>query len=139
MVQQAIEVPYGNIRRSSGRSGDPSGAGGYYNFCGSDTWSPPVNLYETETAYLVCVDLAGVEKEKIDVEVLAGELTLRGHRQVPWQTSKEGDGGPKLRVHVMEIDHGSFCRSVELPPDAAKEEINASYRDGLLWIEIPKK
>jgi HSP20 family protein len=138
MVQVATEGPFGNLRRSTGRAGDPVGAG-YYNFCGSDTWSPPVNLYETETAYLVCVDLAGVDKEKIDVEVLAGELTLRGHRQVPWQSPKDGAGEPKLRVHLMEIDHGSFCRSVELPPDAAKEQINASYRDGLLWVEIPKK
>jgi HSP20 family protein len=139
MVRLATEGPYGNIRRQHTKGIDPSSGIGYYNFCGADTWSPPVNLYETETAYLVCVDLAGVDKEKIDIEVLAGELTLRGNRLVPAMHPKTDRGESRLRVHLMEIDHGSFCRSVELPPDAARDEINATYRDGLLWIEIPKK
>jgi HSP20 family molecular chaperone IbpA len=39
----------------------------------------------------------------------------------------------------MEIDHGAFAREVELPPDADRESITANYRNGLLWIEIPKK
>jgi HSP20 family molecular chaperone IbpA len=39
----------------------------------------------------------------------------------------------------MEIDHGSFCREVELPHDVARDRISAVYRDGLLWIELPKK
>ena len=134
MVQLATERPFGSI--TGNRKSSPEGAG-YYNFCGADTWSPAVNLYETEGTYLVCVDLSGVDKDKIDVEVLAGELSLRGHRQVPWMDGRAGE--TKLRVHVMEIDHGSFCRTVELPKDAAQEQISASYRDGLLWIEIPKK
>jgi HSP20 family molecular chaperone IbpA len=43
-----------------------------------------------------------------------------------------------MRVHLMEIDHGPFTREVELPPDADKAGISASYRNGMLWIEIPK-
>jgi HSP20 family molecular chaperone IbpA len=39
----------------------------------------------------------------------------------------------------MEIDHGPFARNVELPSDVHHEQISASYRNGLLWIEIPKK
>ena len=45
----------------------------------------------------------------------------------------------RLRVHLMEIDHGSFAREVELPHDVIKEQITARYVDGLLWIELPKK
>lgn len=135
MVQLATERPFGNItgQRKPGQEGTP-----FYNY-GADTWSPAVNLYETEGVYLVCVDLSGVDKDKIDVEVLSGELTLRGHRAVPWMDSRGQQTEAKLRVHVMEIDHGSFCRTVELPKDAAQEKITATYRDGLLWIEIPKK
>jgi HSP20 family protein len=140
MVQAATDRPFGSVGRPGGKRGptDPTGGGGYYNFSGGDTWSPPVNLYETDTAYLVCVDLAGVDKDKIDVEVHQNEMTLRGHRQVPWAPKTEG-GDAKLRVHVMEIDHGGFRRTVELPQDAAQEQITATYRDGMLWIEIPKK
>jgi HSP20 family molecular chaperone IbpA len=39
----------------------------------------------------------------------------------------------------MEIDHGAFCREVELPHDVQPERVTANYRDGLLWIELPKK
>jgi HSP20 family molecular chaperone IbpA len=45
----------------------------------------------------------------------------------------------RIRMHLMEIDHGSFARDVELPADVHHEQINARYRDGILWIELPKK
>jgi HSP20 family molecular chaperone IbpA len=136
MVELAIERPFGNVGRK--RQPDPAG-GAYYSFYASDTWAPPVNLYETKDSYLVCVDLAGVDKTKIDIEVGDGELTLRGHRPVPWVFAKDEGGDTKVKIHVMEIDHGGFCRTVEIPPDAAREQIIANYLDGMLWIEIPKK
>jgi HSP20 family molecular chaperone IbpA len=157
---------------------------GFYVYS-SDTWTPNVNLYETAATYLVCVDLAGVQKEKIDVEVADQRLKLRGSRAVPTYEPEEppaaapaareparrgakasgraggheGDGGHgahppagagpvpadqpephahKMRVHLMEIDHGPFTREVELPPDADKAGISATYLNGMLWIEIPK-
>jgi HSP20 family protein len=118
----------------------------FFNFCPSETWTPNVNLYENDTAYVVCVDLAGVDKEKIAVVVADQKLTLRGARLVPTMPQKEEDDpssphphAEKLRVHVMEIDHGPFCREVELPADVAQDQINAIHRNGLLWIELPKK
>lgn len=111
---------------------------GYYNFCPSETWTPCVNLYETLNTYLVCVDLSGVDKDKIDVEVADQQLTLRGTRNVPAYNETPLDGEKRLRIHLMEIDHGPFCRMVELPPDVAEERIVASYRNGMLWIELPK-
>ncbi|HEY8668310.1 MAG TPA: Hsp20/alpha crystallin family protein [Tepidisphaeraceae bacterium] len=114
---------------------------GYYNFCPSETWTPNVNLYETEGNYLICVDLAGVDKEKIDVEVAHQTVTLRGHRSVP--AHDEGEvpeiAGGKLRVHLMEIDHGAFSREVELPEDIERDKIVATYRSGMLWVALPKK
>jgi HSP20 family protein len=110
---------------------------GYYNYRCDQAWKPAVNLYETATAYLVCVDLAGVEKEKIDIEVRDQRLTLRGTRAVPLESVK-GLGG-RVSVHLMEIDHGAFHRDVELPDDVQREKIIATHRNGLLWIELPKK
>jgi HSP20 family protein len=113
---------------------------GYYSFLPSETWTPSVNLYETDQAYVVCVDLAGVEKEKIDVEVVQQKLVLKGARRVPACTPrKHADEGPRMKVHLMEIDHGAFAREVELPVNIMKEKIAAKYVDGLLWIELPKK
>ena len=131
----------------------------YFSYCPSETWTPSVNLYETAESYLVCADLAGVDKEKIEVEVVEQVLKLRGTRSVP--THEEGAGhvspgaGPtggesvsesaggsaehkRVRIHLMEIDHGSFCREVELPEDVDHDRIAANYRNGMLWIELPK-
>jgi HSP20 family protein len=112
---------------------------GYYGFFSNENWTPNVNLYETETAYLACVDLAGVEKQKIDIEVIQGRLRLSGNRAVPMWTDHSDSPNVRVRMHLMEIDHGSFAREVELPDDVQHEQITARYRDGMLWIEIPKK
>jgi len=124
---------------------------GFFNFCPSETWTPNVNLYENDVSYVVCVDLAGVDKEKIELVVADQKLTLRGARLVPTMPEMDGQHGggggggggehhhPKLRVHVMEIDHGPFCREVELPADVDRDRIEAAHRNGLLWIELPKK
>jgi HSP20 family molecular chaperone IbpA len=117
---------------------------GYYGFYRAETWTPAVNLYENDTAYLVCVDLAGVDKNKIDIEVVDRLLTLRGTRAVPNYPDGAGGAQPspprKLRVHLMEIDHGAFVREVELPVDVFSGTLpSAIYRDGMLWIELPKQ
>jgi HSP20 family protein len=114
---------------------------GFYGFYSRESWTPNVNLYETDWAYMVCVDLAGVEKEKIDLEVADGQLTLRGNRAVP-SCADAGVGEvqhTRVRVHLMEIDHGTFARSVELPDDVQRTKINAVHKNGMLWIELPKK
>lgn len=159
-INATSEPPFSQMGRRPGNLSDPLLSKGYYNFCPSETWTPSVNLYETEGAYQVCVDLAGVDKEKIDVEVVDNQLTLRGKREVPAAgpfasddaagDASDGGGGGVMgggggdstgrrpRVHLMEIDHGWFCRQVELPEDVVREHITAQYLNGMLWIEIPK-
>ena len=112
---------------------------GYYGFFSNENWTPNVNLYETGSAYLACVDLAGVDKQKIDIEVIQGRLRLSGNRAVPMWTEGPDNTNVRVRMHLMEIDHGSFARDVELPQDVHHEQITARYRDGMLWIELPKK
>jgi HSP20 family protein len=111
---------------------------GYYSFYPGETWTPNVNLYETDASYMVCVDLAGVEKKKIDINIADGRLTIRGSRPVPSckQTSNES---ARVRIHLMEIDHGGFARDVEMPQDVQADQITAKYENGMLWIELPKK
>jgi len=63
-------------------------------------------------------------------------------RNVPSFDEREEAAGSdkgKLRVHMMEIDHGAFFREVELPEHVAHSKIAAHYRNGMLWIELPKK
>ena len=111
----------------------------FFNFRPSETWAPNVNLYETDHAYLVCVDLAGVEKREIDVIVEQQTLRIRGTREVPTPEDCCGDQKIRARIHLMEIDHGHFCREVDLPANVERDQIAASHRNGMLWIELPKK
>src|SRR5437870_13810768 len=92
---------------------------GYSNFLPSEVSTPNVNLYETDADYRICVDLAGVDKEKIDISWVEDRLIIRGHRPVPQCPSPPcpDPDQSRMRVHLMEIDHGAFAREVELPPD----------------------
>ena len=132
----ASDPPFGNLSSKMGQLADQLQKS-YYNYRCDQAWKPAVNLYETRSAYLVCVDLAGVDKEKIDLEVRDGRLSLKGSRAVPVET--ENHTQERISVHLMEIDHGAFCREVELPDDVHRDRIVASHRNGLLWIELPKK
>jgi len=133
----ATDDPFSGIARQMSKIIDQVHRG-YYNFSPGETWTPNVNLYETETSYIVCVDLAGIEKDKLEITVDHHALKLKGHRAVP--ISMDGDiPNQRLRVHLMEIDHGSFSRDVELPHDVVQQKINAQYQNGFLWIDLPKK
>ncbi len=141
----ATEETFGHMARHMSKIVDQLNKG-YYSFYPNETWTPNVNLYESEEAYQVCVDLAGVDKEKIDIEVSEQRLILKGSRAVPTAATlgtgpAAGDSEPparKARIHLMEIDHGSFARVVELPRNVHADRITAEYRNGMLWIELPK-
>jgi HSP20 family protein len=134
----AGEPQFTNMARQMGKMMDQLQKG-YFNFCPAETWTPAVNLYENDIGYVVCVDLSGVDKDKIDLVVAEGQLKLRGQRVVP-VTPEGGEARAKsLRVHLMEIDYGPFCREVALPADVDEEKIRANYVNGMLWVELPRK
>lgn len=134
-IEVATDQPFQNLTRQTNKLMEQLQKGFFYP---NENWTPNVNLYETGHSYLVCVDLAGVDKEKIDVEVADQRLKLRGNRAVPDYRVDASEPGEKVRVHLMEIDHGAFSREVEIPADADRHQISATYRNGLLWVEIPK-
>jgi HSP20 family protein len=136
----ATDQPFGKLTRQTSKLMDQLQKG-YYNFYPGEAWTPNVNLYETERSYLVCVDLSGVDKDKIDIEVHQTSLKIKGTRPVPiFENDPETSTDPsrKIRVHLMEIDHGGFAREVELPQGVSQEGITAIHRNGILWVEIPK-
>jgi len=129
---------FGSLIRNMGKMMDQLQKG-YFSFCPGESWSPSVNLYENDGGYIVVVDLAGVEKDKIDLVVADGQLRLKGQRPVPVTPDVSDARSMGIRVHLMEIDYGPFCREVALPADVNQEKIQATYLNGMLWIELPKK
>ena len=138
-MQKTSDPPFSRFTRQAGKILE-SVTQGYCGFAHTNqTWAPSVNLYETTDAYRVCVDLAGVNKDRIDVNVTGQLLAIRGQREVPRTPHATTPGAQRARVHRMEIDHGPFAREVELPADVDAAAITATYRNGLLWIELPKR
>jgi HSP20 family protein len=114
------------------------GGQGYGKYSPGQGWAPPSNFYEDATRYCVVVDLAGVATDAIDLRVEEGALILSGERETPEMPDEVGE----TKVHMMEIDHGRFCRKLDLPVDVdidATVDLAASYRNGMLWIFLPKR
>ena len=108
----------------------------YHRFGPAEAWNPAINLYEDDEQYHIIVDLSGVKPDKIDIRVdEKGVLMLEGVRDMPDVPCPAGS----IKMHLMEIDQGPFCRSLDLPDDADIDNIEATYKTGLLWIRVPKK
>ena len=89
---------------------------------------PVLDVRETEDEYLVLVDVPGVKKEDVSIELNDHELTISGVR-TPVET-----GG----VVRAERPYGSFVRSLTLPQGVDVEKIVADYQDGVLALRVPK-
>ena len=98
------------------------------------TWQPAINAYRCEKGIRICVDLAGVDREAIDLRVEPYRVVIRGHREVP--EPKDQEGHP-VEMLAMEIDYGPFERSVDLFDEVDVEKAYAEQKDGLLWIHLP--
>lgn len=99
-----------------------------------EAWRPAINAYLCSGRITLCVDLAGVDRQALDIRVEPRRLRLRGRRTPPEPTDKEPE---TLQVLAMEIDYGPFERQVELPAAVDPRQVTAEQRNGLLWIFLP--
>jgi HSP20 family protein len=99
------------------------------------TWAPSVNLYEDAGGFYAVADLAGVDPKEMELRVEKDVLVLVGQRETP----QPPDPHDTVCLHLMEIDHGAFSRTINLPPGVDASRIEAAYRNGLLWVRIPRK
>jgi HSP20 family protein len=95
------------------------------------TWSPSVDVSETETEILFTAELPGFEKDGIDISVNDGRLSISGERQ--FTEEKEA------KHHRVERWYGKFYRSFLLPKSADAEKISANLKNGVLTVTLPKK
>jgi len=98
------------------------------------TWSPAINAYQCDEYIVICVDLAGVDKTRIEVCLQKRSLLIRGMRQPP-EPVHETDG--RVQILAMEIDCGPFEREVPLPSEVDPEGMRAEQHNGLLWVYLP--
>lgn len=105
-----------------------------YSTPGGGLWQPAINAFRCGSSLRVCVDLAGVDREEIEVQVEPHRLWIRGVRSAPEPWCGEDAA---RQVLALEIDSGPFSRELKLPVAVKVDEVTAQQRQGLLWIELP--
>lgn len=92
-------------------------------------WHPAADVYDTEGEYHIAVDLPGVDRAALDIDLDDEKLVISGTRTIV-------QSGEKARVTRP---HGRFRRSFTVPANVAQEGIQAEYKNGVLEITLPKR
>jgi HSP20 family protein len=94
---------------------------------------PRIDFSETDDEFTIKADLPGVEEDKLDILISAsGVLTIKGERE-------EKEEQKNHNYYRLERSYGSFERSITLPDNCDSDNINASFKDGILTLKCPKK
>ena len=91
-------------------------------------WTPAADIYETESGYLIAMDLPGIDREALEIDVDDNRLLVRGTRAISEQ-----------KQHRSERPRGKFLRTFSVPGSVDQSKIGAEYKDGVLQIRLPKR
>jgi HSP20 family protein len=97
----------------------------------SGRWTPPVEIFEKQDHLVIRAEVAGVQREDMDVRIENGVLTLNGERKQDTEFKEE-------KAHRMERVYGAFTRSFSLPTTVDAAKVAATYKDGVLEVTVPK-
>jgi HSP20 family protein len=101
-------------------------------FIPSGTWSMlGGNLFEDDKRVVVHIEVPGLDKDNLDIEVHGTTLTVHGDKHF----EREDTQG---RYRVLQCAYGSFQRSIVLPAEVIADQARATYKNGVLRIELPK-
>lgn len=97
----------------------------------SGAWTPPVDIYETDEALILQAELPGISKDEVTVELKDNTLVLRGERKRSHEVKEEN-------YQRIERTYGEFQRSFVLPTTVDQNRVMASFKDGVLELNLPK-
>ena len=97
-----------------------------------EEWAPRVDISETDNHFLIKAEVPGIKREDVKVDIVDNVLTIHGERK----EEKEEKG---RRFHRVECHYGSFSRSFTLPQNTLQDHIDATFKDGVLSLHVPKK
>ena len=92
-------------------------------------WRPPTDVFETEEAVLVRVEIAGMREDDFSISITGNQLTVRGNRP---------DVQERRAYHQMEIFFGEFKTEINLPAPVLTDKVVAEYQAGFLKLMFPK-
>ena len=96
------------------------------------TWSPHVDIYETDDEFVVMAELPEVRQDDVEIKVNDNVLTIRGDRKFQKNINRNN-------FHRLERKYGLFKRSFRLPAEVDQDDIKADIKDGILKVVLKKK
>ncbi|MCA9496612.1 MAG: Hsp20/alpha crystallin family protein, partial [Nanoarchaeota archaeon] len=96
--------------------------------------TPATDIYETEKEVIAKIEVPGVKKEDIKLEIKNGMLSLKAEHKF-----EKEDKDKKKGYHRIERTYSGFARSFSLPSEVDETKVKANYKDGILEVHIPKK
>lgn len=103
-----------------------------YRNLSATVWVPAADMYENDRQVMIFVDMAGVDPDQVRITLENRGILITGERPRP-------SPGGVMRIHQMEIDAGLFKRRIPLPAPVDFDNIECTYKNGLLRIVLPKK
>ena len=91
-------------------------------------WTPAADIYETESGYLIAMDLPGIDRQALEIDVDENRLLVKGTRAID-----------EPKQHRAERPRGKFLRTFSVPASIEQGKIAAEYKDGVLQIRLPKR
>ncbi len=98
-----------------------------------ESWTPPIDVYETQDRYVVAAEVPGLAREHIELALEDSRLTIRGQR-----TDRNATAGDVLHFHQVERGHGGFARTFEFASKIDVEGVSADLTNGVLTVTLPK-
>ena len=98
----------------------------------AEPWAPAIDVYETQSAFVVCAEVPGLTRDQVDLAFEDRRLTIRGRR------SNRIPSRDVIHFHQVERGHGSFARTFEFADPISIDDVSADLADGLLTITLPK-
>ncbi len=94
-------------------------------------WLPSLDVAETKNEIVVKAEIPGMDPKNIDISLTDGLLSIKGEKKQEKEEKEEN-------YHLIERSYGSFTRSIRLPNEVQSDKINASYKNGVLKVVLPK-
>ena len=116
----------------SGQGMGASGTGSSREAAAPPVWAPAVDVAESQSEIVLNVELPGIKKEDIDIQLTDDTLTLRGERHPV--TTQRGEN-----FHRIERQYGTFQRTFQIEVPIDLQNVAASYEEGVLTIRLPKQ
>lgn len=100
-------------------------------FSEETTFTPAFDVYETEKELIIKAEVPGIDKKDISINLSDGLLTIKGEKKQEKEEKSEN-------YRCVERRYGTFSRTVRLPFEVEVDKVDATYKDGVLKITVPK-